>query len=337
MHNNNSKLSHTPRHHAFFTYSAWKSRNSINSSTTLDYSSPRFNPHVPHYTCCLTIYTTWCSLNYTRAWYQRKLLAGSVIATLHENAGMKTWKKVCMLCFAQIPTPNKHLFAVRRRFIPNLRSSLQLLCVRTQQLLYWCLSLLNMDAPNNSLRSVPSAVGQPPVKTEQCLDADHDELHGDHIPEGRGRRHEDEPENKVGEDKVAEDTGESRREVLGHAPTYALDDSQSVESVLRDHARAPTTFQQLQERGRCLLMFLRGSKTNDGTFTERLALVYSHSEERYGTVDAVPAEGRLARFRQPTGFSRQEYDEFSDGQGGDREYLMKQVRVSLLSMKLDGE
>lgn len=187
-------------------------------------------------------------------------------------------------------------------------------------------TLLGMDAQSDSQCSVPPAVGRPPVKRERFSDADDDEVHGDHVPEG-----EDKAENQRGEDQEAGDTRKSRRDVLEHVPSYAPDDKQSVESFPPDHARGPTAFQQLRQQGRCLRMFLRGmSKANDGTFTERRALVYPHSDERYGTLDTVPAEARHAYSRQPTGFSRQEFDERSDGRGGDREYLLEQVRAYCL-------
>lgn len=149
-----------------------------------------------------------------------------------------------------------------------------------------------MDPKNGDLRAAHEA-GQP----QHNLDAEESERHGD---------------------QDAED--ESRREVLRQAPT-----KDSNQDVAREKGSVATSGQSPNNPGTHVPMEVSGTiKGNGDASKERLAVV---RPQRYGTLGTPPTTGKGNGFRQRSGFSRLEFDELDDEQGGDREPLIKQVRL----------
>lgn len=125
-------------------------------------------------------------------------------------------------------------------------------------------------------------------------------------------------DSELHDDQDAED--ESRREALRQVP---LKDSN--QEIARKKGRVANSGQNRLKPGTHLPIEVGGtSQANGEVSKERLAVV---RPQRYGTLGTLPTKGKDNGFRQRSGFSRLEFDELDDEQGGDREPLIKQVRL----------
>ena len=107
-------------------------------------------------------------------------------------------------------------------------------------------------------------------------------------------------------------------------------DGRTVEEKARDHVRSSNFRQQLKMLAPHLPTIGRGnSAANDEASRKRRDLVYPAQDGIYQALCSIPEVNGIDAFRQTTGFSREEFDEFYAEQGGDRGHLFKQPRNHL--------
>lgn len=160
---------------------------------------------------------------------------------------------------------------------------------------------------------------------EQAEQEDEEEI------DARGRKHEEHADGDTLAETYARLRRRRRYEALGiQLPVQDPSDGRSAEEKARDHVRSSNCRQQLHKLSPHLPTIGRGnSVANDEASSERRELVFDGPDGIYGALCAIPEVNGFDGFRQCTGFSKEEFDDFYAEQGGDRGHLFNQPRNHL--------